>query len=281
MTQTDDTRIVEERHFGRRLLAFLLDAVIASLIIALVFGAVQAVTGVDLGSPTFSMTGESTCAAAPADHPQVRRVEAMWPLSAGEKRENILCKITESGGEESFVFITGVVGQTEMTTYSSEASYPVDKNGQPLAVRFSIDWRPVANLLLFVAFTARGLRTPGKASMALRVVTDNGDKLGWGTAFAREALKFLPFLVYFASTAWFSVSPPALLSDSETILVTMRDGGLFTSSYAILFLAFGVGTAVWWTGPFLLWRGGTWYDAIAGTRLVRTDLPRATGRSPA
>jgi uncharacterized RDD family membrane protein YckC len=178
------------------------------------------------------------------------------------------------------LFVTRVISKDGATTYTREAHYPVDENGQPLAVDYPMDWSPIAYVVIFAAFTARGRRTPGKASMALRVTTDAGGALNWPTAFKREALKFLPFLVYFVAALWFTLSPPALLSDSETIIVAMRDGGLFTSTYAILFLAFGVGTAVWWAGPFLVWRGRTWYDALAGTKVIRTDRDKSTARPP-
>lgn len=277
MTELGGSDSLEGRYFGRRLLAFLLDAVLASLIVALAFGAVRAATGIDLGGASFSSSSQTQCVPAPGNHPQVVRVEALWPLSSGETRENLLCGDKADGEGQILQFVTRTIGKSGVTTYTSEASYPVDAKGQPIAIEYGIDWRPLANLVIFMVFTAQGWRSPGKAIMALRVATDAGGNLGWLRALAREALRFLPFLGYFVVLVWFSVSPPALLSDSSAVIIGMRDGTWFTSTYVILSLAFIVGTAVWWVGPFLLWRGKTWYDALAGTKVVRTDL----GQPPA
>lgn len=271
MTQTDGKGRVEGRYFGRRLLAFLLDAVLASLIVALVFGAVRTLSGIDLGSPGITASDESICEAAPPNHPQVTRVEGMWPLAPGETRENVICGNPAGGENEVLLFTTRVTGKSGVTTYTSEASYPIDTKGKPIEVEYSIDWRPIANLLIFVAFTAGGLMTPGKKIMGVKVTTDDAANLGVLRAFAREGLKFLPFLLYFVVTVWLAVAPPAMFSNSEAVIVGMRDGTWFTSSYVTLWLAITIGTALWWIGPFVFWRGKTWYDALAGTKVIQTD----------
>lgn len=278
MTESDGSAGMERRHFSRRAFAFLLDAILATLIITLLFGAIRAVTGTDLGTPSLASFTQSNCDSAPIDHPQVIRVEKMWPLAAGQTRQHVLCRISVNGTEQPLMFISRVISRDGAATYTSEARYPVDDIGQPLAVDYPMDWSPVAYIVIFAAFTAKGRRTPGKASMALRVTTDAGSNLSWPTAFKREALKFLPFVVYFVAAIWFALFPPAMLSDSEAIIIAMRDGGVFTSAYAILFMAFGIGMIVWWVGPFLVWRGRTWYDAVAGTKLIRTDRDRPTAR---
>ena len=281
MAESDGLDIMQQRHFGRRALAFLLDAILATLIISLLFGAIRAVTGTDLGTPSLASFTQSHCDAAPVNHPQVIRVEGMWPLASGETREHVLCRISVNGRERPLLFITRVISKSGATTYTREANYSVDQNGQPLAVDYPVDFSPIAYLVMSAGFAAQGRRTPGKASMALRVTTDDAGNLNWATAFKREGFKFLPFLVYFLAVLWFAVYPPAMLSDSEAIIVAIRDGGVFTSTYAMLFIAFGIGTLVWWTGPFVIWRGKSFYDALAGTKVIRTDQRSASARPPA
>jgi uncharacterized RDD family membrane protein YckC len=273
MTEVDKQGGVSPRYFWRRALALLLDAILATLIIALVFGAIRAATGVDLGMSSLATYSQSKCDLAQANHPQTMRVEGMWPLVVGESRQNILCQSSINGREQPLQFVTRVTRKDGAKTFTREARYPVNGKGQPIPIDYPLDWSAVAYLLIFVVLTAGGRRTPGKTFLGLRVVTEAGSGLSWTAALARETLKFVPCVAYFVVSLWVAFSPPAILSDSQAIIIAIRDGTAFTSPCMIFFVTLGVATLFWWLGPFLLWRGRTWYDALTGTRLVRTDRP--------
>lgn len=271
---TDANRVGdrEPRHFWRRGFAFLLDALIAQLVAALLFAAIHALTGISLGA-TFT-TSQSQCAAAPPDHPQVMRVDTLWPLPAGAQRENFVCDRAVSG-ERSRIFVTRVIWKEGITTYRREVAYPIDKDGKALPIEYELDLTPFAIVLFFVVLSAQGRRTPGKAVLSLRVTTEQGGVPGWGHAIRREVLKLLPLVLFGALTLWTALAPPAALTDSGASIVGMRDGTFFTSPWMLIVFGFCAVSFVWWFGPFIVWRGRTWYDALAGTRLIRSDRPRA------
>jgi hypothetical protein len=264
----------EPRHFWRRGFAFLLDALIANLVAALLFAAIHVVTGISLG-PAFT-TYRTQCAPAPSDHPQVARVDILWPLPAGAQRENLVCDNTING-QQSRTFVTRVIWKDGITTYRREVAYPVDANGKALPVEYELDLTSFAVVLFFVVLTAHGRRTPGKAMLSLRVRTERDGVPGWGHAVRREVLKLLPLVLLGLLMAWTTLAPPAVLTDSEASIVGMRDGTFLTSPWMLILLGWCAFSALWWFAPFALWRGRTWHDALAGTKLIRSgpSLPSA------
>lgn len=268
MTDANASGDRQPRHFWRRGFAFLLDALVAQLIAALLFAAIHAATGVSLG-PAFT-SYKSECVAAPAGHPQAERVDALWPLPSGARRENLVCNHTVNG-EESRTFITRVIRNDGTMTYMREVAYPIDDAGQALPTEYELDLAPFAIVLLFVLLAAHGRRTPGKAMLSLRIKTAAGGVPGWGHAIPREVLKLMPLVLFGGLMLWMALAPPAALTDSERSIIGMRDGTLLTSPWMLILLGWCAATTVWWFGPFALWRGRTWYDAIAGTKLIRSE----------
>jgi uncharacterized RDD family membrane protein YckC len=274
---TDSTMVGgrEPRHFWRRGFAFLLDALVAQLIAALLFTLIYAVSGISLGQGLIA-TYQTDCAAAPDNHPQVTRVRALWPLPGGARRESFVC---DHAGTvvESKTFITRVIRTEGSTTYTKEAVYPIDKDGNALPIQYELDLTSFAIMAFFVILAANGRRTPGKAAMSLRIKTTEGGTPGWGHAIRREVLKLLPVAWFGLLTLWMAVAPPAAHSDSEAMIIGMRDGTLLTSPWMLALFIWSAISAVWWYAPFIFWRGRTWYDALAGTKLVRTERPVLSG----
>ena len=200
----------------------------------------------------------------------------MWPLPGGWQRENTVCQ-HGGGGKESWTFTTRVRWKEGSINYSKELTYDIDKSGNALPMEYAPDFRPFAILLLFVVFAADRWRSPGKSITGLRIMTVDGGQLGWQRAFLREALKLSPLLTFGGITIWAALAPPVILTDSEVSLVAMRDGFLVSPQMLFLY-AFCVGSSVWWFGPFIVWRGRTWYDAFAGSKVVRTDRTPTSGR---
>ena len=76
---TIESGSIERRYFWRRAIGFILDLVLALLLSALVLWAVHRTTGIDLGAP--GIVHVTQCGPAPADHPQVQRIDRAWPLN--------------------------------------------------------------------------------------------------------------------------------------------------------------------------------------------------------
>ena len=264
----------EPRHFWRRSAAFVLDALVAQLVAALLFAAIHAATGISLG-PAFT-TYRTQCAAAPAGHPQLARIDALWPLPSGAQRENLVCDHTVDG-KQSRTFVTQVIWKDGITTYTREVAYPIDEDGKALPTEYELDLAPFAIVLFFVVLTAHGRRTPGKAMLGLRVKTEQGGVPGWGHAVRREALKLLPLVLFGVLMLWMALAPPAAMTDSEVSIIGMRDGTFLTSPWMLILFGWCAASFLWWFGPFVAWRGRTWYDALAGTKLIRSErsLPNA------
>ena len=274
MTSTEMDGDREPRHFWRRVFAFLLDVLVAQLVVSLVFSAVDGVAGTSLGDSFTS--SQSQCSPAPADHPQVLRIENMWPLPAGWQRENTICS-DGMGVDQSWSFTTRASRKEGETTYTKEVGYAIDKDGKALPAEYAPNFGPFAIVLFFIVLAANGWRTPGKAALSLRIKTAAGDRPGWGHAFRREVLKLLPIMSFGVMAVWVAVAPPDVLTNSEASIIAMRDGTFLTSPWMLMLFSWCAGTIIWWFGPFVRWRGRTWYDALAGTKVVRST-PASTAR---
>ncbi|MNL63443.1 hypothetical protein D3C87_1875810 [compost metagenome] len=84
-------------------------------------------------------------------------------------------------------------------------------------------------------------------------------------------MKFFPFVV----VSVFRIMPVALFpwpSDIQGFIDTVRaEHAGFVTLLLVFFwiqLALSVATLVWWIGPFIRWRGQTWYDRLVGCRVV-------------
>jgi hypothetical protein len=274
MTSTNMAADVEPPHFWRRAFAFLLDLLLAQLVVSLLFTALDTATGTSLDGSSSSET--SQCSAAPASHPQVVRVEGMWPLPAGWQRENVVCHYG-SGADERWTFTTRLVRQDGTMTYRKSVTYDIDKEGKAMRGEFAPDFQYFAIVILFVALAASRWRTPGKSMMSLQVTGEDGVRPGWRHTGLREFLKLMPLTLFGLFAVWISVAPPRVLTDSEVSLVAMRDGALWTSPWTLFLIGWCGFVIVWCIGPFLRWPGRTWYDAVAGTKLIRTESRRASG----
>lgn len=275
MTNVDGKDEREPRHFWRRAFAFLLDIVIAQLIVALLFSAVDAAAGTTFGdSPAVSA---SECSPAPAGHPQAIRVEGMWPLPAGGRRDNTVCRYG-SGEDQSWTFTTHVAWKEGTTDYSKEVSFDIDKDGKALPAAYAPNFEPFAIVLLFLVLAATGWRSPGKVMMGLRLTGADKAAPSRRQAAGREMLRLLPLVVLGVLVTLVAVVPPALLTDSEAALVGMRDGWIPASPEALFLLAWYGAALLWWLAPFIVWRGRSWHDALAGTKVVLSDLPASASR---
>jgi uncharacterized RDD family membrane protein YckC len=125
--------------------------------------------------------------------------------------------------------------------------------------------------------TATGRRTPGKALMFLRILNVARTEPSFKQCLTREVWKFLPsFLLGIAVTVHAAQNLPGLstLASGEfaDVIHAARDMQVpdFGTLLTVGVVAWLLG-AVWWFGPFILWRGQTLYDRLAGCIVVRSD----------
>jgi uncharacterized RDD family membrane protein YckC len=267
-----DEAELSKRHFWRRGAAFVLDILIASVLAGLALLPVSIVAGVDLGAS--SAATRAVCAKSPADLPALKSVEAVFPLIEGEIRVSTLCVVSILGlPDQTYLTVTnrsseegGEGGITHRFTNSRTLTVGVDADGKAnVAVAppsFSI---PVA-ILILAFFMSGGKRSPGKWLMSLRVVTDEGGPLDSRRALTRESLKLLPALAVFGWQAAVWIAAAASAPVAPGAIPEWTAPGFAMMATGALFWLFGV---IWFFGPFIVWRGRTFHDRLAGTKLVR------------
>lgn len=262
---------VPKRYFLRRGAAFLIDILIASVLAGFILWPLSIAAGVDLGAS--STATKAVCAQSPADLPALKSIEAVFPLIEGEIRVSTLCVVSILGlPDQTYLTVTnqnssegGEGGITHRFTSSRTMTVGVDANGQAQAAvappSFSI---PVAVLIL-AFFISGGKRSPGKWLMSLRVVTDDGNALDYRQALARESLKLLPA---FAVFVWQAAVWGGSAASAPGMVAEWTEPGFATIAAGAAFWLFGV---VWFFGPFIVWRGKTFHDRLAGTTLARVE----------
>ncbi|WP_137156272.1 RDD family protein [Rhizobium sp. FKL33] len=267
-----------KRHFLRRGAAFLLDCLLASVLAGLVLLPMSILAGVDLGAS--SVGTKAVCAPAPAELPALKSVETAFPLIEGESRVSTLCVVSILGlQDQTYLTVTnssgsegGDAGMTHRFTSSRTITVGVDADGKAnMAVAppsFSI---PVA-ILILAFFISGGKRSPGKWLTSLRVITDDGGALDYKRALRRESLKLLPALGVFAWQA--AVWGGAVLSPPEVPGV-VAEWTMPSITMMVAGAAFWLFGFVWFFGPFIVWRGKTFHDWLAGTKLVVFGRARA------
>jgi uncharacterized RDD family membrane protein YckC len=273
------------RVFWRRAVAFVVDLAVFYSILMVLALPLQAVTGWNLGF----YIGQSTTCEVTADSPLIREVETGWPLTDGEIRTNQICVNSSIGMRQRF-FISTVTNAADATGSSRFVSIGIDQHGKAIPLDIS-GASTASNILLQLFFlslfvlatakmTATGRRTPGKAILFLRIVADTGTVPSIKQSLTREIWKFLPScFLGIAVTVHAAQNLPGLstLASGEfaDVIHAARDMQVpdFSALLTVGIAAWLLG-ALWWFGPFILWRGQTIYDRIAGCFVVRSD---ATG----
>jgi hypothetical protein len=268
-----DTR--PARHFLRRAVAFFVDNLVFQITLLLLFLLLYTAMGWSLGLGT-----SMKCDPAP-DGPLVRQIETEWPLAAGETRNNQICVVSGAGSQQRIFFSVVTSKQTDIMS-NRHFSINVDEAGNaiPLDTSFLATTyeliKPFVFFGLFIFLTAKitasGKRTPGKLLMSLRIVDTTAAVPSLKGCLTREIWKFLPTgLVAVLAMIFMPRTFQPLSGDVLDLIHAARDmkavgfGPLIAIGIVGWILSF-----IWWFGPFIIWRGQTFYDRIAGCFVVRS-----------
>jgi hypothetical protein len=119
----------------------------------------------------------------------------------------------------------------------------------------------------FAVLSVNGRRTLGKKAVGLIVRRLDDRFQAFPQALGRECLKLLPATALNAVTVVLMIEADfpfgflrSLLAGDYQPLITMLEWAL----------GLEVPLLIWWLGPFVVWRGQTWYDRLAGTKVDRT-----------
>lgn len=292
-----DTR--PPRHFWRRAVAFVVDIVLFWAVLGVISLIVYFLTGWNMGVIT-SQT--MTCDLAEPSA-LTRQVDTEWPLSAGETRVNQICVFSGLMMPNQRFFSSTVTKVENGVTSNRSASIGIDENGnaissEHLASGFSTPWLgAVAQLLgslavgiLFILIsakiTATGRRTPGKALLSLRIVDSTAATPTLQRSLKRELFKLLPagildtiVSVLLFKSMWDLLAPSG--GNFSAIIGAVREPEL--SGIESLLAVQLIGTIlmfIWWFGPFIVWRGQTFYDRIAGCFVVRSEATTINSPTP-
>ncbi len=234
----------------------------------------------------FGFGAAMSCETAP-DGPLVRLIEKEWLLAAGEQRNNQLCTISNGGQEQRILFST-VVSNTNGVTSSRNFSLSVDEAGNaisPDASFLTATYELIKALFFFGLFifllayiTSRGKRTPGKKLLSLRIIETTTATPSLKRCLTREIWKFLPsIIVVVIATIVMPRTLQPFFGDAVTVIHAARDMAVPNFSALIVFSVVSwICSFIWWFGPFIVWRGQTFYDRIAGCFVVRSETKPAT-----
>ena len=270
------------RHFLRRAGAFVIDMLLFYALLVLPVALLYNTSGMNLGinSPLYTSCHVAESSAL------TRLVETEWPLANGESRINRICATSGWASPTQRFFISTVTSSGDLETSNRSASIPIDDNGNAIPLSFS--WTAsvgqalfqllTMGLLIFASamITADGRRTPGKALLSLRVIDASASVPSLKRCLNRETLKFLPVLVLHIAWSVLLVGGLTGLSASASgefldVIHAARD--LQMSEFGEIFTVDTIGAIlnlIWWFGPFIIWRGQSFYDRIAGCFVVRS-----------
>jgi uncharacterized RDD family membrane protein YckC len=178
--------------------------------------------------------------------------------------------------EPQALFLVVVLSMEKAPPFPRISSFKIDSTGLhqeevswklPLMLPGLIDF---AVPLLFALFSLHGRQTLGKKIFGLQVAGTNGQFIGGGRAILREYLKFWPLHLtgIIAFVLVWRISIGDLLRGAQ-VLVNTGSFAAFPSFLIIVPLAEAL-LFIWWFGPFVVWRGQTWYDRITATKVIRT-----------
>lgn len=262
----------KERFFWRRFGAFLIDWIAVTLVIWLL-GNLVAFTV--LGQENFSLSSSTYCEVATTG-PLVEQIEKLPSLPPDETRSSSYCDAQSYGFQARYLLTSVTKTSGNNTTFWSTFTF-VDKDGNRVDAP-NYQYVPIINFLCFLLtlsvfawLISNRYNTPGKKLLGIAVVTLTNEVPNFRSAFAREIAKHILLL----ATAIFEFVAPmlAFLGPTFDEYIQGTPIVLDSSFRTEIFIASALPAAilaVWWLGPFVFWKGQTYYDRFLGCKVLRT-----------
>ncbi len=255
---------MQDRWFRRRAVALLIDLVVVSAALAVVFYVLSAPFSARFIVP--SIIGFNSC--EQSNFLSNERMEELLPLKSGEQHIQTICET-----RSFFLFKANTTHVTAFKkdgskTYSRSIVYYSDELGNhtpyyPIQLPFYII------LTLSIAImTGKFATTPGKKLFGLQVTTESGGSPSVRQCLIREMVKFFPLiaLAAYETVGFENPTPDELSVSAGELFQTIETNGmlsLFSIQFAagmLILIAF-----IWFQfGSFIRWRGQTYWDHLAG-----------------
>lgn len=254
---------IPRKFFWRRVVAFVVDWFLLSVLFGLITVAIQPLVPVTLSAPGF--VEFKVCEDA-TDRTFALDPDEFLPLKEGEIRRVRFCRISHLGLTNHNVLSFIAVRKSGVTTYRRAVSYTSDEDGRPVTLVSVGHVMMLFAPFLLAALYGSGGRPPGKRLVRLAVLDSDWYPVTGLPALKRELLKWFPFMLVAAAALFLAVT-----TDPEQFLKTAAstlDNGLF---YLLMFfyLVLLLATLFYWLFPFIRWRGQSYYDKWLRLYVVR------------
>jgi len=261
-----------KRYFWRRLLAFFIDIIVLNLIVSI---PVMMVGTLLAGFTMGPMASPGSCTPGQGREDVVRLMD----LGPDEHASYFECRSTglfQKDGETFLVIVTKRDGKLHFPKVATIADDGTGLRRTDAGPGFAALMPAViiafALPAAFAFFSTNGRQTLGKKLVGLHVLRTDEQRPELGQALVREYWKFLPYLILVVvSAAGILFLRDAILSRLDAAL---SQGGVveFVKLLAII-PALQLSLLLWWLVPFVVWRGQTWHDRLAGTKVVAKTAP--------
>lgn len=257
------------RYFWRRLAAFFLDGLILQIVISIAMSVIMSAAG----SPAFGHLDTKTCTSKLTFQSDRTILQAMG-LKEGAQTLEMTCPYRSPSGAESqiiIVFYDAILNEGELPKLAM-----FDKNPAGALTKTDLLPHPAWLVLVFLLFplamaflNSNGRRSPGKIALGLRVQRWQQGFPSFTLSFIRELLKYLPGLICIALAFTFFQGFEATLKG----MLFFSRSGQFSDLPAIFKLlpVYSLSSLLWLLLPYLFWRGQTFYDMMAGCKVVKKD----------
>jgi len=256
---------LDPRYFWRRGLAYFIDMLLLAMVMTVLTIFVFALAPQKVIGPSF--IHRTIC--EPVELRSEQQIREAFGTNDGELASQLRCTTFQNMIYPVTTLTYGIVNETASnTTIARNITFFIDEDGAMIEVidLSFVEWFLIPTLIaMWVAW--RGT-TPGKAVVDLRVRGQNEDTPSLSRLLTREYTRFAPF-VFLAAYGLYQILTAQQQTEREMARAAMELGavfpiGLFAFSITV-FLVF----LVWMFGSFVIWRGRTWWDALAGTKVIR------------
>lgn len=252
----------EPRYFWRRSSATVIDSLLISLIVFVLYLPLTALfpNQFIIQSSPLASTSCTSLSSPPESFLQALP-NNFYPQDTKVRYQQ--CEITSFLVGKKYLGTTSatILMQIDPIKISTRSySKPTDKNGNPIPGQ---DYQNILGLIVSILIPSVFLtfwsgRTIGKMVFGIRVKADNQSSLG--LFIKRESLKYFPILVVAL------IAIPVWISDTtfEADLISQSSGVVYLAMISILLIS-----AIWYILPLMRWDGQMPYDRLTGLKVIK------------